>query len=119
MNGKVSALQVGVSMKLYIDVLRDHEAHVFVATSKDLNGLVAEAETIDELISEIESSVFELAKAGVSMKLCIDVLRDHEANVFVATSKDLNGLVAEAETIDELISEIESSVSELLNELLH
>ena len=59
------------------------------------------------------------ARLGVPLKLRINVFHDREANVFVATSKDLTGLVAEAETMDALVSEVQSSVQELLTEILH
>jgi hypothetical protein len=46
--------------------------------------------------------------------LRIDVIHDTEANVFVATSRDLAGLVCEAPTVDELIKEVNAATSELL-----
>lgn len=55
------------------------------------------------------------ARLGVALKLRIDVIRDDEAGVFVATSGDLRGLVCEAASMDELVSEINSSVGELLS----
>ncbi|SCX92014.1 protein of unknown function [Nitrosospira sp. Nl5] len=60
-----------------------------------------------------------LGSAGVTLKLRVDVLHDKEANVFVATSNDLRGLVCEAETLDELVKEVTSSVGELLDHQLH
>jgi len=39
---------------------------------------------------------------------------DDEANVYVATSRDLKGLVVEAETLDELEKEVRDLVPELL-----
>lgn len=56
---------------------------------------------------------------GMPLKLTVDVFHDTEANVFVATSKDLRGLVAEAETMDVLVLEVQSSVNELLREAFH
>lgn len=46
--------------------------------------------------------------------LRIDVLRDNEAKVFVARSPDLRGLVAEAETLDDLVVNLHSAVNDLL-----
>lgn len=56
---------------------------------------------------------------GIPLKLRIDVIRDDEAGVFVATSKDLRGLVCEAATMDELIRELRSATNELLTLQLH
>lgn len=55
------------------------------------------------------------AKMGVAMKIRVDVLRDEEANVYVASSEDLPGLVCEATTMDLLVEEVNSSVNELLS----
>lgn len=52
---------------------------------------------------------------GIPLKLRINVVRDEEAGVFVATSNDLRGLVCEAATMDELIKELQSSTHELLS----
>ncbi len=60
-----------------------------------------------------------IARCGVPLKLRIDVLRDKEAGVFVATSNDLRGLVAEAATMDELIIEVNAVLETLLTEHLH
>lgn len=56
-----------------------------------------------------------LGGAGIPLKLRVDILHDEEANVFVATSNDLRGLVCEAATLDELVKEVETSVDELLD----
>lgn len=45
---------------IYVDVTRDEEAGVYVATSPDVRGLVAEAPTFDELFQEVEAGVDEL-----------------------------------------------------------
>lgn len=54
------------------------------------------------------------AKLGVAMKIRVDVLRDDEANVYVASSDDLPGLVCEAATMDMLVDEVNASIGELL-----
>ncbi|WP_229414662.1 DUF1902 domain-containing protein [Zemynaea arenosa] len=45
----------------------------------------------------------------------MDVIHDAEAQVYVATSEDLRGLVCEAATIEELRSEVEGAVMDLLD----
>jgi hypothetical protein len=61
----------------------------------------------------------QAAKLGVPLKLRIDVMRDDEANVFVATSDDLPGLVCEASSIDDLVKEVNLATCELLTLQLH
>lgn len=56
----------------------------------------------------------QLARIGVPLIIRVDVLRDDEAGVFVATSRDLRGLVCEASTMDQLVNEVNSSIHELL-----
>lgn len=56
----------------------------------------------------------EFARMGVPLKVRINVMRDTEAGVFVATSKDLRGLVCEASSIDALVREVEQATHELL-----
>jgi len=60
-----------------------------------------------------------LGAAGVPLQLRVDILHDEEANVFVATSTDLRGLVCEASTLDDLVKEVKSSVDELIDLQLH
>jgi|SRR5690625_5101016 len=52
------------------------------------------------------------------MYLRIKILRDPEASVFIATSPDLQGLVIEAETMNELIKEAQATIDMLLGEYL-
>jgi predicted RNase H-like HicB family nuclease len=59
------------------------------------------------------------ARAGLRVKLRIDVLRDEEAKVFVARSPDLRGLVAEAETLDELVANLQAAVNDLMLHEIH
>jgi hypothetical protein len=54
------------------------------------------------------------ALLGVPLKLRVDVARDHDANVFVATSDDLKGLVCEAASMDDLVKEVGLAMTELL-----
>lgn len=60
-----------------------------------------------------------LARHGVPLKLRVNVLKDEEAGVFIATSDDLRGLAAEAATMDELVAEVRSVIDDLLIEHLH
>jgi predicted RNase H-like HicB family nuclease len=60
----------------------------------------------------------QFARMGVPLRLRVDVMRDEEVNVYVASSADLRGLVCEAATIDELVLEINSSIQELLESYL-
>jgi hypothetical protein len=61
----------------------------------------------------------QVARLGVPLKLRINVIHDTEADVFVATSEDLTGLVCEASTMDELVREVDSTTAELLAFHLH
>ena len=54
------------------------------------------------------------ARLGMPLKLRIDVMHDSEADVFVATSNDLRGLVCEAQTPEDLYSEITAAIDELM-----
>jgi predicted RNase H-like HicB family nuclease len=61
-----------------------------------------------------------LARAGVTLHLTVKVIKDEEAGVFVATSDDLRGLVAEAPTLDELFKEVQNVLDDLMQiELQH
>ncbi len=54
------------------------------------------------------------AEMGIPLLIKVEIIRDNEANVYVATSPDLKGLVVEAETLDELEKEVWNLVPELL-----
>ena len=56
-----------------------------------------------------------LARLGVTLSIKIDVIKDEEANVYVATSEDITGLVIEAETFSELRSEVSEAIPNLLS----
>ncbi|SJM94945.1 DUF1902 domain-containing protein [Crenothrix polyspora] len=55
-----------------------------------------------------------LAGIGIPLLIKVEIIHDTEANVYVATSPDLTGLVVEAETLDELEKEVWELVPELL-----
>ena len=57
-----------------------------------------------------------LARLGVSLVVRVQVIYDQEVGVYVATSPDLRGLVAEAKTREELISAVYDCVDLLLQE---
>lgn len=59
------------------------------------------------------------ARMGIPLTLRVNVMRDDEAGVFVATSNDLRGLVCEAATMDELVTEVRGATHELLKLQLH
>lgn len=54
------------------------------------------------------------AKMGIPLLVKVEIIHDKVANVYVATSPDLKGLVVEAETLDELEKEVWELVPELL-----
>ncbi|SOD41961.1 DUF1902 domain-containing protein [Nitrosovibrio sp. Nv4] len=56
---------VGVPLTLRVNVIRDGEVGVFIATSDDLRGLVCEADTIDELMKEVSFAVDDLIEAQI------------------------------------------------------
>jgi predicted RNase H-like HicB family nuclease len=49
----------------------------------------------------------------------VELIRDEEAGVFVATSPDLKGFVLEAATLDNLVAEMPAAVNSLMREYLH
>ena len=55
-----------------------------------------------------------LAKVGIPLLIKVDIIHDDEANVYIATSSDLTGLVVEADSLDELEKEVLELVPELL-----
>lgn len=60
-----------------------------------------------------------LARLGIPLVVRVDVVYDKDANVYVATSPDLRGLVAEAKTKEELIASVYDCVDLLLEEQVH
>lgn len=55
------------------------------------------------------------ARLGFTLKIRVDIVRDPEAGVFVATSRDLQGLVCESETLDSLRNDIRRATNALLS----
>ncbi len=51
-----------------VDGIYDAEAGVWVATSEDVPGLVAEAETVEELMAECAGLIPELLRANAIAK---------------------------------------------------
>ncbi len=58
------------------------------------------------------------ARFHIPLLLKIEVIRDEVANIFVATSPDLLGLIVEAENLDQLMPEVYSCVDMLLQDQL-
>lgn len=57
----------------------------------------------------------KLAHVGVPLRVVVNIVHDQEAGVFVATSPNLRGLVAEAPTLEGLIEEVKASAIEILD----
>ena len=55
---------------------------------------------------------------GVVMEYVVNFMYDEEANVWIATSEDIPGLVLENESLDKIMSETKDAVKELI-ELNH
>jgi predicted RNase H-like HicB family nuclease len=58
------------------------------------------------------------ARWNVPLLIRLNVTRDGEAGVYIATSPDLRGLVVEAATLEELHRELNCCVDMLLKEIL-
>ena len=56
-----------------------------------------------------------VASLGFRLSIKINVVFDEEANVYIATSHDLKGLVVEAETLDELKQEVALLIPEMIS----
>lgn len=56
---------------------------------------------------------------GATLVYRVDVMHDAEAGVYIATSRDVPGLVAEAPNFDELFREVQAGAEELLADQLH
>ena len=56
------------------------------------------------------------AKLGLPLTIKVEIARDDEAQVFVASSKNLHGLHVEGETLDEVSKEVRSAILDLLHD---
>ena len=54
------------------------------------------------------------ASIGIPLLIQVEVMIDNEANVYVATSPTVRGLVIEAASLDEIRTEVEKALPELL-----
>lgn len=54
------------------------------------------------------------AKAGLELRISVQVYWDPEAKVFIGTSEDLDGLVLEAASLDELHQEVDAAIPQLI-----
>lgn len=61
------AARVGMPLRLRVHVMHDKEAGVFLATSPDLDGLVTEAATVEELQVETLAAVQLLLDASLGL----------------------------------------------------
>lgn len=57
---------LGAKLIIRIDFIHDKEADVFIATSKDIQGLVIEAVSYEELQSEIKEAIATLSELSNS-----------------------------------------------------
>jgi hypothetical protein len=57
---------------------------------------------------------FLVASLGVPTVIRIDVIKDAEAGVFVGTSRDLRGLVVEAESLEGVLREARLVIPDLV-----
>jgi len=60
------AAKLGVPVRLRVNIRHDLEANVYVAESPDLDGLIVEAHTLDEIKDEA------LAAAGILLELALN-----------------------------------------------
>jgi predicted RNase H-like HicB family nuclease len=66
------AQKLGVPTGARINVIFDDDARVFVATSKDVKGLVVEADTIEQLMTEANELIPMLLKQYPKVNLMAD-----------------------------------------------
>jgi len=55
-----------------------------------------------------------IGRMGIPLLVKVRVMFDREAGVFVGTSRDLPGLVVEAETLDEMVREVRDLLPAML-----
>ena len=68
--------RVGVPMSIRVNVMRDDEAGVYVATSDGLRGLVCEARTMDDLVKEVHETIHELMEFHLSRAVAVQPVTD-------------------------------------------
>jgi Domain of unknown function (DUF1902) len=56
------------------------------------------------------------ARAGLPVSIAIEVIRDSEAGVYVAVGQNIQGLVVEAESLDQIKVEVELLLSDILRD---
>ena len=61
----------------------------------------------------------QVARAGGRVRLRVNIRHDADADVFVAESPDLDGLVVEAKSLDDVRTEALAAAGELLELQLH
>ncbi|NOR81203.1 MAG: DUF1902 domain-containing protein [Methyloprofundus sp.] len=75
--------RLGVTISIEINFIYDDEVKVFIATSKDIPGLVLETENFNDLKREVEEAIpnlFLLNRKTAPTKTTTDVIfRDHIA----------------------------------------
>lgn len=59
------------------------------------------------------------ARMGLPLTAVIDIHRDEEAGVFIATSPSIRGLVVEADTLDQLVKEVNFAAQDLIGHELN
>lgn len=59
--------RLGLTLIVRIDVIFDEEAQVYVATSKDVDGLVLEADTFKTLESEVREAIINLTNLNKTL----------------------------------------------------
>tara|TARA_R110000851_G_scaffold73980_2_gene163352 strand:- start:116099 stop:116374 length:276 start_codon:yes stop_codon:yes gene_type:complete len=59
------------------------------------------------------------ARCGITIRIPVNVERDTQAQVYIATSPKLPGLVVEASSLDELRAEVIDVASMLISEQVH
>lgn len=74
--------RLGFTLSVRIDVIFDEEANVYVATSKDIDGLVLEAETFNDLTLEVKEAIVTLTQLNKIKAVCTNadlIYRNHIA----------------------------------------
>lgn len=59
------------------------------------------------------------ARLGLPLSIRIQVMHDHDSSVYIATSTDLPGLVAEASDLEELMLAVHDCADMLIEHAVH